>query len=312
MSTRLALVVSTSAAAIFLLGTLLAYWGSQQPFTKRFEGDLVAQTNLIKDVVERFDSSSKYSASQLIGVLKGKFPSGITVDPDKTVKVGAESTPVLRAGAAVVNNNFTQVDAFTLETGDKSVATIFVRQGDEFIRVSTSLKKEDGARAVGTRLDHKHPAYTSMVENRVYAGKARLFGRDYMTRYEPFTDEAGAVVGIYFIGFEISEPMRDLKKLIHEIKILKTGYAFVIDSLGDAIVHPTQEGRNILATKDGDGREIIKELVALKEGIVVYPWINKELGETHPRQKVAMLAYYKPWDWIIATSSYTVNPLQAG
>jgi len=305
MSTRLALVVSTAAAGIFLLGTLLAYWGSQAPFRKRFEADLVAQTNLIKNVVERFDNSSKHSALQLIGFLKGKFPSGITADPSKSLKIGVENTVVLKAGAVVVNNNFTQVDEFTQETGGKSVATIFVRQDEEFIRISTSLKKEDGSRAVGTRLDHNHPAYASLVENQVYTGKAHLFGRDYMTRYEPFTDKAGAVVGIYFIGFEISEPMLDLKKLIHEIKIVKTGYAYVLDSAGNAIVHPALEGKNILEAKDGDGREIIKDLVKLKSGVVLYPWINKGLGETRPRQKIATLAYYKPWDWIIATSSYT-------
>ena len=305
MSARLALLVSSAAAGIFLLGSLVAYWGSQAPFTKRFEADLIAQTNLLRDVVQRFDSSSKYSALQLIGCLKGKFAGGITPDPGKTTKVGVEMTPVLKAGGVVVNGNFTQVDAFTRETGDKSVATIFARRDDEFIRISTSLKKEDGSRAVGTRLDHNHPAFASLIDNRDYTGKANLFGRDYMTRYEPFTDKTGAVVGVYFIGFEISEPLRDLKRLIHEIRIAKTGYAFVIDSRGNVIIHPTLEGQNILEAKDGDGHEIIKELVRLKSGIVEYPWINQGLGETRPRQKIASLAYYQPWDWIIATSSYT-------
>jgi len=305
VSTRLALMVSAAAAGIFLAGTLLAYWGSQTPFEKRFEEDLIAQTNLIKDVVERFDNSSKYSASQLVGVLKSKFPGGIIADASKTVTVGGEDTPALRASGVAVNNDFAQVDEFTHETGDKSVATIFARRDEEFIRISTSLKKEDGSRAVGTRLDHHHPAYASLIENRIYVGKAHLFGRDYMTRYEPFTDKAGAVIGIYFIGFDISESMRELKKLIHEIRIVKTGYAYVLDSLGNAIVHPALEGKNILDAKDGDGREIIKELVKLKTGVISYPWINKSLGETHARQKIATLAYYQPWDWIIATSSYT-------
>ena len=66
----------------------------------------------------------------------------------------------------MVNNNFAQVDEFTRETGEKSVATIFARQDDEFIRISTSLKKEDGSRAMGTRLDHKHPAYALLLRIR--------------------------------------------------------------------------------------------------------------------------------------------------
>ncbi len=305
MSARVALTVSAAAAVIFLLGTFLAYWGSEAPFTQRFEADLIAQTNLVRDVVGRFDNNSKNSATQLIGFLKAMFPSAIAVEPGKTVKVGSEVTPVLKSGAVVVNNNFAQVDEFTRRSGDKSVATIFARQDDEFIRISTSLKKEDGGRAVGTRLDHSHPAYPSLLQNEVYTGKARLFGRDYMTRYEPFTDRTGAVIGIYFIGFEISEPMRELKRLIHDIRIVKTGYAFVVDSQGNAIVHPAKEGQNILHAKAGDGREIVQDMVKLKQGIVSYSWINKDLGETRPRQKLTTLAYYQPWDWIIATSSYT-------
>ena len=305
MSTRLALTVSTAAAGVFLVGTLAAYWGSQAPFMRRFEADLMAQTNLVKDVVDRFDNSSKHSASQLIGLFKGKFAGGIVTDSGKKVTVGKESTPVLRAGGAMVNNNFEQVDAFTRETGDKSVATIFARQGDEFIRISTSLKKEDGTRALGTRLDHKHPAYSALLRTQTYTGKAHLFGRDYMTQYDPFTDASGAVLGAYFIGFEISEPMRELRRVIHEIKVGKSGYAFVIDSLGNAIVHPTQEGRNILGLRDSDGFELIKTLVDLKEGVIRYSWTNRELGETRSRQKLATLSYYKPWDWIIATTSNT-------
>jgi methyl-accepting chemotaxis protein len=305
LSTRLALTVSLSAAGLFLVGTLWAYWVNESSFTKRFEVDLMAQTKLMRDVVAKFDYASENSASQLIGFLKGKFPSGITLEPNKTVKVGAEDTPMLKAGSGMLNNSFGQVDEFTRETGGKSVATIFVRRDQDFVRISTSLKKEDGSRAVGTRLDHKHPAFTSLMENQVYSGKAQLFGRDYMTRYEPFTDKTGAVVGSYFIGFEISEPMREVKKLIREIKIGKTGYAFVLDGLGNAIVHPAKEGQNILEAKDADGHDLIKEIVKLKEGVLSYSWINKNLGETHARQKITTIAYFKPWDWIVATSSYT-------
>ena len=305
VSTRLSLLVSGSAAGIFLVSTLAAYWAASKPFTTRFEGDLTAQTKLLKAIVERFDKSSKHAASQLIGVLRGKFPQGIDLDPGKTLEVGAERVPVLKSGGIVVNNNFAQVDELTRETGNKSVGTIFVRRGDEFVRISTSLKKEDGSRAVGTRLDHNHPAYAALLENRDYTGRAHLFGSDYMTRYNPFTDKSGAVIGVYFIGFDITEPMRELKDLIREIKILKSGYAFVIDSSGNAVVHPTQEGHNILAAKDGDGRDIIRELANVKSGVVNYSWINKELGETWPRQKIAVLDYYQPWDWIIATTSYT-------
>lgn len=304
LSARLALTVSAAAAGVLVLGTLLAYRSTQATFTRRFESELMAQTNLMRDLVEKFDDSNKHAALQLIGLLKSQFPGGIAADPGQIVAVKGESTPVLKSGEVVVNNNLVAVDGFTRATGGTSVATIFVRRGPDLIRVSTSLKKEDGSRAMGTHLDHGHPAYALLMQNRDYTGMAHLFGRDYMTRYEPITDKNGALVGAYFIGFEISGPMRQLKSLIRDFRILKTGYAFVIDSAGNAIVHPTEEGRNIIAAKDADGREIIRELANVKTGVVAYTWLDKRAGQGRARAKIAALAYYKPWDWIVATSSY--------
>ena len=51
----------------------------------------------------------------------------------------------------VLNLDFSAPDRFTLETGAK--ATIFVAAGEEFVRVTTSVKKENGERAVGTQLN---------------------------------------------------------------------------------------------------------------------------------------------------------------
>ena len=36
-----------------------------------------------------------------------------------------------------------------------------------------------------------HPAYAAMLDGRHYLGKARLFGKDYMTKYVPVKDPAG-------------------------------------------------------------------------------------------------------------------------
>ncbi|PPS64837.1 hypothetical protein CRX72_05635 [Pantoea sp. BRM17] len=64
---------------------------------------------------------------------------------------GELSTPVLRAGLKTLNLDQLAVDDFFERTG--AVTTIFVRDGDDYVRIATSLKKEDGSRAIGTRLD---------------------------------------------------------------------------------------------------------------------------------------------------------------
>ena len=83
-----------------------------------------------------------------------------------------------------MNLDFSTVDRFTKITG--AVATVFAKKGDDFVRITTSLKKEDGkTRAVGTMLGKAHPGYAKLLNGEEYTGKASLFGRDYMTKYVP-------------------------------------------------------------------------------------------------------------------------------
>lgn len=66
---------------------------------------------------------------------------GIKIDKSQNIKVGDLQTPVLSINGKALNLNFDIVDKFT-EMTNGSVATIFVRKDDDFIRISTSLKKK--------------------------------------------------------------------------------------------------------------------------------------------------------------------------
>ena len=52
-----------------------------------------------------------------------------------------------------MNNFFDLVDEVAKDNG--GTATLFVKSGDEYIRVATNVKKDDGSRAIGTVLDPK-------------------------------------------------------------------------------------------------------------------------------------------------------------
>ena len=93
------------------------------------------------------------NADYFLGLCRGTF----ALDPGHTVKINGKDTPLLLLNGKTVNLDFSLVDRLS-SVYKKSVATIFVRQGEDFVRVSTSLKKEDGSRAVGTVLDAASPA----------------------------------------------------------------------------------------------------------------------------------------------------------
>ncbi len=77
-----------------------------------------------------------------------------------TVELDTTTTSLTLDGQ-VLNAHFGVVDQFSEDTG--GVATIFARQGDDFVRISTSLRNLQGERVMHTLLDRNHPAYARML-----------------------------------------------------------------------------------------------------------------------------------------------------
>ncbi|MDP3671158.1 MAG: methyl-accepting chemotaxis protein [Telluria sp.] len=133
---------------------------------------------------------------------KSQFPHGISIDPTRSLEVNGRLTPLLRSGNATLNMDFSMPDQFSAGTGEG--ATIFVRTGSDFVRVTTSVKKPNGERPLGTSLDRAHPGYASLMAGRPYVGYATLFGIQYMTRYDPIFDAHNKVIGILYVGIDVS------------------------------------------------------------------------------------------------------------
>ncbi len=144
-----------------------------------------------------------YQIDKLARQLAGRFPGVFSIDERELLAVGTEATPVLRNGAEVLNLNFGTIDSFSVATSGS--ATIFVQRGKDFVRISTSVKKENGERAIGTLLDHAHAGYRDLLAGRSYTGFAQLFGRQYMTRYDPVRDAQGRVVAVLYVGIDVSK-----------------------------------------------------------------------------------------------------------
>ena len=67
--------------------------------------------------------------------------------------VGGKDAPALYFGTTKMNNTFEVVDVIGKEDGKGMTATLFVKHGDEYVRVATSVPKPDGSgRAIGTVL----------------------------------------------------------------------------------------------------------------------------------------------------------------
>jgi hypothetical protein len=113
--------------------------------------------------------------------------------------VGGKDAPALYFGSTKINNNFATVDAVVKAVG--GTATLFVKSGDEYVRVATNVKKDDGTRAIGTILDPKGKAIAAINKNEAFYGEVTILDKPYVTGYEPIHDANNAVIGIYYVGY---------------------------------------------------------------------------------------------------------------
>ncbi len=314
------LATKTAAASTLIVAlclgvmTLFSQGQTKATLDQIMLDNLQAQNRLVIGMVETYNSNLEQAATRLANLFDARLAGTFSLDESQTVEVGGNPTPLLKHDGVPLNGNFDLVDQFSAAAGGGTVATLFARKGENFLRVTTSLKKEDGSRAVGTPLDRTHPAYARLIAGQPYVGKASLFGRDYMTRYTPVTDAHGKVIAARFIGLDFSQQFAALKTQLKGIKIGQSGYVYVLSAgknKGTLLVHPAKEGQNILDAKDADGHEFIREMLDKKRGVIRYPWINKELGETSAREKIVVYDYFPAWDWVVGSGSY-VEEFTAG
>jgi methyl-accepting chemotaxis protein-2 (aspartate sensor receptor) len=294
--------------SIILAGlVIIMSWTTSSMLHDRILASTASELRSVVNAVELFDKAMSSQAASYGRIFAGHFASGFELDEGNPIQVGEHRVPALKNGGKTLNLDFTLPDRFTGQTGGN--ATIFAAADEDFVRISSSVKKENGERAVGTVLDRTSPAYAAIRAGKPYIGLATLFGKQFMTDYEPLRDAAGKVIGILYVGVEIEAQVKALKDKIRQMKVGDTGYYFVLNAApgkayGDLLVHPAREGRNILASRDADGHEFIREMLEKKDGIITYPWQDAEKGETAPRRKMVAYTEYKNWKWLIAGGTY--------
>ena len=297
------IVIGTLIGLLLILGVGTQLLGAfvSDMLDSRGRESLKHEVGLIRSMVQTNLQALSQQAIQINHGFEMNFPEGISLE-------GSDDAAVLRHGKSdVLNGNFDIVDRFTAKTG--AVATLFMRKGDELVRVSTSVKKETGERAVGTALVKDHPAYARLLAGQPYVGRATLFGRAFYTSYTPILAKDGKVIGASFVGLDISAELDALKKEVRALKVGDTGYFYVLDAAagntyGNLVVHPAKEGSNLLAAKDASGREFIREMLERKTGEIIYPWMNSELGDTRARDKIVIFDTLPDAQWLIAGGTY--------
>lgn len=298
------------AAVLSLLLVLLVTMGIVsallwQNFGRLSRGDAKQHASQLRTLVQTFDETAQEQAKRDFTLFKANFAGDFALSDAP----GADGKPeaTLAFGGASLNGDFEVVDRFTKDSMG-AVATIFARTGDDYIRVTTSLKKQDGERAYKTLLDRKHPAYELMNEGKTFIGRANLFGREYMTVYEPIR-QGNRTIGILFIGSDIGPILGKLNALMAGQKLFATGAVYAVNTSsgparGSVVGLPGAQAGLKLDEKADDAKAFLAALSAIDQtGDFESTWSPRSSGGDDQPARYVAVERYKPWNWTIVAEA---------
>ncbi|MCA8032642.1 Cache 3/Cache 2 fusion domain-containing protein [Burkholderia arboris] len=294
---RLAALACALVALLFtVFAWTLAHFAGQQLVDEAHQR-IDDKEQSIRAMVDLFDKALSAEANRSMSLFASFLPADFSLDPARTVDIGGVAAPTLLAGGQPLDLDYSIPDQFLKKSG--AIATIFARDGDDFVRITTSLKKQDGARAVGTKLDRAGPAYAPLVAGRSYTGLAKLFGRPYITQYKPVTDASGRVIGALFVGLDIGAELKLVEDSIRSLKIGDNGYYFVLDasqgpSRGTFVVHPDAAGQ-----RADDTRAPYAQMLAAAQGRLAYTSTDPAAHDAGPTAKFVSFTTIPQWQWLV-------------
>jgi methyl-accepting chemotaxis protein len=273
----IALALILSILPVTALG-IFAYEKASTAIEEQLYERLDEQVWMEEQYIEAVFSVGQESLDSNLGVARNSFYSlGNPMISDGN----------LLFGDYVVNSNYDVIDEIKTETGGD--LTIFQVKDGSAVRVSTTIKSSSGSRVVGTSVSNA--VYQTVVQgSQIYSGRADVLGEWYMGTYEPIKDTSGKIIGILFVGLPEEHYTQEIREQMLDITVGETGYMYAMDSEGNLLIHPTDEGENMYQDA------FIQEMIANKEGRISYVLDG--------RQKVMSYTYYDDKDWIVATGTY--------
>ncbi|MCS7053246.1 MAG: methyl-accepting chemotaxis protein [Ignavibacterium sp.] len=247
--------------SVFISITIILF-DIKEKFKTNVESEINEKLNEIESKLNIID---EYVLSQVeVGMkyLKSKSFEKGAPNISGNVDLKGKLIPNLRFGRDNITMNFEIVDKVKEMVG--GTATIFVKSGNEYVRIATNVLKSDGSRAVGTILDPKGKVIKNIREAKSFYGFVTILEKPYITGYEPIFDDKNNVIGIFYVGYPLST-LVTVGEEITKSRLLNRGFIALKDEK-DSIVYfsnnySKDEVKNFLQRKDFNTSFVYKEII---------------------------------------------------
>jgi len=291
---KLFLPISAIISCVVIILTVWIYSGSIKSFEKQLENSLKVEVRTISKMFDREQTLKIENVKKSLKLALKIFNESSFYIDKSNFKINAENQETgeiietkLNAwylNGYLINNENSFVDSIQNLIG--GTVTIFQKTNVGYVRLSTNVLKKDGSRAIGTFIPNNSPVIQTIEKGETYLGRAFVVDDWYITAYEPVF-YGDSIVGMVYVG-QKEKDLDELKAILIDLKIGKTGYPFVFDDNGKMIIHPNREG------EDWGNSTVFQQIKNKNEGVVTYKLDGKE--------KLMAFVFYEELNIYIAAS----------
>ncbi len=166
---KLSLIVVAVVVTVMLPFAWFTVRDLERAATEDAVNQVKASNQMLLNMIAANQDGLRIAVSRLGAAFRLYYQGDFALDQTQTMLVGETQAPVLKLNGHPLGLDQRNVNQFSRETGG-SVATIFVKVGDDFLRLSTSLTREDGSAAIGTFLGKDHPGYARLIAGESFLG----------------------------------------------------------------------------------------------------------------------------------------------
>ncbi|GGF77054.1 methyl-accepting chemotaxis protein [Azorhizobium oxalatiphilum] len=139
------------------------------------------------------------------------------------------------------------IDEISLVSDGTATVFAFDAAKNDFVRITTSVKRQDGTRAVGTTLGNTGATFATVKAGNTFRGEATILDVPYYTIYKPIFGSTGQVIGVVYGGVVKSQITAHVTALLTTIILLSLGLVIVLAGAAALLAHRLLSPISVLA-----------------------------------------------------------------
>lgn len=299
---RMTTLFSALFALVLALTGILVYTTVRREMDETLRNSLDNTSDLIKRIVEVSIDNNQGQIVKNLTLAELMIEGAVTVDESRLYsfdtfneirdEYGSVELPELRIRGEVVSGDNRLVNRIQAKTG--GIVTMYQMSEAGFVSVASTIRQAPWRRGVGSTIPRGSPLYDLIMRNDPHLSRD-YFHRDwYLTAHKLIRTGAGEVVGALYVAIK-QVNMGALEEDILSITVGDTGSPYILDIVGNMVVHPTLEGQNLR------GLSYIRNITQRTNGEITY--LDELSRAPRPERHIATFKAIPAMNWIVVAGS---------